>query len=62
MDECQLGMALCATNTKCVDTERSYKCVCGKGFQGDGRAIEAGGSGCVGTYFGCVHVPIFKKN
>lgn len=44
-------MATCAPNAKCLDTERSYKCICGQGFAGDGRSIDAGGTGCEGTNF-----------
>jgi len=46
VDECGFGMDNCALNTLCVDTERSYWCLCPAGFSGDGIDEDAGGTGC----------------
>ena len=36
VDECKLGLAQCHPNASCVNQPGSFKCVCNRGFTGDG--------------------------
>lgn len=37
VNECKLKLAHCHHNATCVDTPDSYRCVCNRGFKGDGN-------------------------
>lgn len=43
-DECALGMASCAQDAECKNTQGSFRCECKEGFTGDGEF-------CLGEYF-----------
>ena len=36
IDECELGTHTCNSNASCADTDGSFNCTCGEGFEGDG--------------------------
>lgn len=44
VNECKLKLAHCHPDAHCVDTAESYRCVCNRGFKGDGNVS------CVETY------------
>ena len=35
IDECSLGVASCAENAECLDTDGSYECLCSSGYTGN---------------------------
>ncbi|XP_066023971.1 multiple epidermal growth factor-like domains protein 8 [Pocillopora verrucosa] len=39
VDECKLGLAQCHPNASCVNQPGSFKCVCNRGFTGDGVKV-----------------------
>ncbi|CAN7993576.1 unnamed protein product, partial [Ixodes hexagonus] len=50
VNECKLKLAHCHPDARCVDTAESYRCVCNRGFKGDGN------TSCVKTCTEhCVH-------
>ena len=36
INECELELHTCHSNANCTDSVGSFKCTCGKGFEGDG--------------------------
>lgn len=38
IDECSLGVASCAENAECLDTDGSYECLCSSGYTGNGTS------------------------
>ena len=36
INECELELHICHSNANCTDSIGSFKCTCGKGFEGDG--------------------------
>ena len=36
INECEFELHTCHVNANCTDTIGSFKCTCGKGFEGDG--------------------------
>lgn len=40
LNECDNGEAVCSPDSRCLNVEGSYDCVCNKGFQGDGKVCN----------------------
>jgi len=40
----------CSEFAKCINTPGSHKCVCSKGFDGDGFDCQKGASACVALW------------
>ena len=36
VNECELEIHTCRSNANCTDTDGSFNCTCGEGFEGDG--------------------------
>lgn len=36
IDECEKGLFSCAENASCVNLPGSYRCICDRGYKGDG--------------------------
>ena len=47
MNECLLGIHHCDSSGICTDIDFSFDCSCPDGWDGDGGAIEFGGTGCI---------------
>ena len=47
MNECLLGIHHCDQSGICTDIDFSFDCSCPDGWDGDGGAIEFGGTGCI---------------
>ena len=48
VNECAVGSDDCSADATCHNTDGSYECSCGAGYEGDGRVS---GDGCSGKYF-----------
>jgi hypothetical protein len=44
INECNKNLDECQSNTQCINTPGSYRCICKKGFIGDGTK-------CKGLYY-----------
>ena len=45
INECELDMHTCNSNANCTDTEGSFNCTCGEGFEGNG--FNCTGTRCI---------------
>lgn len=60
VNECKLKLAHCHPDAHCVDTAESYRCVCNRGFKGDGNVscVETCPERCVQGR--CSEAPSFR--
>ena len=40
VDECSAAASVCDENANCTNTDGSYTCTCGQGYNGDGRTCQ----------------------
>ena len=40
VNECSLGTDNCDLNSRCIDLEEGFRCICNTGFTGDGSTCQ----------------------